>query len=257
MATTRKTTTAKNGTAKKTAAKAGTQAKEPDSVPAPETSDAEIAALKAQLADMSAQLDAANKAKDETETLKAQVAELLARQEAAQKPQIITVAADTEKVQFLWQAEVADDNVTSFGDGGMYGRIIGKTGVIYVPKSDVSRILTAMNRYFLDTRQLIVVSGLTEEEREAWGVDYKEGEILDRTAFARMVELEGGILEIYPNLCEGHKEMVAKRYNEAYQAGNPHVKRDVVEALYRMAKEAGREEDFKGIVEAMNAAVTA
>ena len=245
----RKPTTTKTETAKKTAA--AKQGADHDALAE------ELAALKAELATVTAERDEARKAENETETLKKQVAELMARQDEARKPQVIQISADTEKVQFLWQAEVADDNVTSFGDGGMYGRIVGKTGVFYVPKNDLSRILTSMNRYFLDERWLIVVSGLTDDEREALGVNYREGELLDRNAFARMVELEDGILDIYPNLCDGHKEMVAKRYNEAYEAGSEHVKRDVVEALYGMAKAAGRPEDFKGILDRMNAAVTA
>lgn len=190
----------------------------------------------------------------EIAALKEQLAELMKRMDDARKPQIVTISADTERVQLLWQAEVADDNITSFGDGGAYGRIIGKTGVVYVPKSDLSRVLTPLNRYYLDRRELLIVSGLADDEREALGVAYKEGELLDKNAFAKMVELEDKILEIYPNLCDGHKEMVAKRYNEAFAAGNIHVKRDVVAALHKLAKDAGRGDDFKEIMKALNAA---
>lgn len=38
------------------------------------------------------------------------------------------VSTSTEQVHFLWMAPVADDNVVQFGDGGMYGNIVGKTG---------------------------------------------------------------------------------------------------------------------------------
>lgn len=191
----------------------------------------------------------------EIEALKKQLAEMQKLMEAAARPQVVQIGGDTERVQFLWQAEVADDNVVTFGDGGMYGRIVGKTGTSSVPKTDLSRLLDSMNRFFLDKRWLIVVDGLNETEREMLGVNYSEGEILDRKAFARMVELEGDILEIYPKLCASHKEMVAKRYNEAYQAGNPHVKREVVVELNRLSKVAGsRDGDFTAIIEAMNEA---
>ena len=169
-------------------------------------------------------------------------------------PQVIQVAAETEKVHFLWQAEVADDNVTRFGDGGMYGQIVGKTGSFYVPKSDLSRILTERNRVFLKRRWLIVVSGLDAEEREALGVDYKEGEILDKRAFSKMVDLGDELLEIYPKLCEGHKKMVAQRWAEAYEAGNPNVTRERTVKLNEMSKAAGSARgDFTGIIERMNA----
>lgn len=169
-------------------------------------------------------------------------------------PQIIQVAADTEKVHFLWQAEVADDNVTRFGEGGMYGQIVGKTGSFYVPKSELSRVLTERNRVFMKRRWLIVVSGLDAEEREALGVDYKDGEILDKRAFSKMVDLGDELLAIYPKLCDGHKKMVAQRWAEAYEAGNPNVTRERTVKLNEMSKAAGSARgDFIGIIERMNA----
>lgn len=169
-------------------------------------------------------------------------------------PQIIQVAADTEKVHFLWQAEVADDNIVRFGEGGMYGQIVGKTGSFYVPKSELSRVLTERNRVFLKRRWLIVVSGLDKEEREALGVDYQDGEILDQKAFQKMVELGDKLLDIYPKLCDGHKKMVAQRWAEAYEEGNPNVTRERTVKLNEMSKAAGSTRgDFIGIIERMNA----
>ena len=173
----------------------------------------------------------------------------------AQGPQIIQVTADAEKVHFIWQAEVSDENVYEVGPNGMYGRIIGKTGTFFVPKSDLSRVMDSMFRFLLKKRWIIAVDGLTDDEREAYDVNYKEGELLDKKAFARMVELGDGMLEIYPKLCQGHREMVAKRYHEAYLDGNPCVTREIVVELNRMSKQLGSGDgDFADIIEAMNAA---
>ena len=182
--------------------------------------------------------------KEQLELLKAELA-----QAKAVQPQIIVAAPDNgERVHFLWQAEVASDNVVEFGDGGMYGRIVGRTGSFYVPKNDMSRILDSAARYYLDSRWLIVVSGLTEDEREALGVNYREGEILDTKAFQRITELsKEELLEIYPELCESHKEMIAKRFYEAYTSGNP-VERDTVVALNSIEPS----EAFKAIINGMN-----
>lgn len=183
------------------------------------------------------------------------VAEALKKaQTQAPVPQVVQLAGETEKVHFLWQAEVAEDNTVHFGEGGMYGSIVGKTGSFYVPKSDLSRVLTNMNRKFLQDRWLIIVSGLDEEERETLGVNYKEGELLDRKAFAKMVELGDKMLDIYPALCEGHKKMVAQRYADAFAQGSPYVTRERVVALNNLSKRKGHERgDFIGIIEAMNA----
>lgn len=168
-------------------------------------------------------------------------------------PNIIQYVGDTEKVQFLWQAEVADDNVALFGDGGMYGQVVGKSGTFFVPKSELSRVLTDVNRVYLKRRWLIVVSGLTDEEREALGVNYREGEILDKRAFSKMVELGDELLDIYPKLCDGHKRMVAQRYMEAYTNSSPYVTRERVMKLNAMSKAGGGKGDFAPILEKMNA----
>lgn len=191
--------------------------------------------------------------REQNELLKKQLEAMQKQMEALAKPQVVQVMADTEKVHFLWQAEVSDSNVVHFGDGGMYGRIVGKTGSFYVPKSDLSRVLTEVNRLHLKRRWLIIVSGLDDEERAALGVDYKEGELLDKRAFAKMVDLGDEILEIYPALCEGHKKMVAQRYAEAFHKNNPNVTRERVLALNAMSKESGSEKgDFTPIIEMMN-----
>ena len=86
-------------------------------------------------------------------------------------------------------------------------------------------------------------------------MNYSEGELLDRKAFAKMIELGDKILEIFPALCEGHKEMVAKRFYEAWMEKNPYVRREIVTELNRMAKEAGMKENaFSAIIDGMNKA---
>ena len=170
-----------------------------------------------------------------------------------QTPQVVQVSTSAEQVHFLWMAPVADDNVVQFGDGGMYGNIVGKTGSFYVPKPDLSRILTEMNRRFMAQRWLLVVSGLTDEEREALGVDYKPGEVLDKRAFAKLVELGDELLNIYPALCEGHKVMAAQMYADAYRQGSRYVTRERTVKLNALSKRKGHEKgDFIAIIEDMN-----
>lgn len=181
------------------------------------------------------------------------VAEALKNIPQQTAPQIVQVSTSAEQVHFLWMAPVADDNVVQFGDGGMYGNIVGKTGSFYVPKPDLSRILTEMNRRFMAQRWLLVVSGLTDEEREALGVDYKPGEVLDKRAFAKLVELGDELLNIYPALCEGHKVMAAQMYADAYRQGSRYVTRERTVKLNALSKRKGHEKgDFIAIIEDMN-----
>ena len=193
--------------------------------------------------------------KAQNELLQKQMAELQRQLLAMQKPQVIQVAADTERVYFLWQAEVADYNLVTFGPGGMYGSITGKTGTFSVPKNELSRILDTRTRGFIERRWLIVLDGLTDEERESLGVNYKDGEILDRRVFARMVDMGNDeICEVYKKLCPSHKEMVGRRFYEAWTNRNKAVTRDKVIALRDITRDQRLDDKaFQTILQEMNA----
>lgn len=230
---------------RKTAQTEGKQTAAPAAAPANdgETLEELREAYEAKLADMQAEM-----AK--------QIEAMKAMMEAAQKPQVIQMSADTEKVQFLWMAEVCDENIYEVGPGGMYGRIVGRgPSRFLVPKNDLSRAMDTMFRQLMDCRWIIVLSGMTDEERKVYGVDYREGEYLDEMAFTRMVSLGDKILDIYPALCDGHKEMVEKRYYEAWKQSDPNVTRELVGKLKNLAFDAGRSDNaFKRILQEMNAA---
>ena len=165
------------------------------------------------------------------------MAEMMESMQKMQQPQVITVPVSTEKVHFLWQAEVADDNKVMFGQGGRLGTVTGKRGEFYVPKSEFTSMMDEQCRFYMDKRWLIVLDGLTEEEREAYGVNYKEGEYLDKEAFRKIIEMGDAILDIYPNLCEGNKLFIAQRYLEAYQNHSPFINRETVIKLNEMSKD--------------------
>ena len=244
MATTKSTTTARKS---KSTAKTSATAKVSEI-------DEKLSTVKQNVIDSK---KAVTDEQSEIEMLKAQIAELqkaIANASANATSTATTVAGTVPKVQFLWQAEVADENVITFGDHGEYGRVVGKTGTFFCPKDELSRILTTRNTYFLKKRWLIVLSGLDEDERVSLGVDYKEGELLDRKAFAKMIDLGEEMLNIYPNLCEGHKAMVAQRYAEAYDKGNKNITRDLITKLNQLSKDSGSAKgDFVSIIEKMNA----
>lgn len=205
--------------------------------------DAEIEQLKAQLKDLMKQISAAN----------------------STGTQIVNVVQDTEKVILRWQAEVADDNTEIFGANGMYGQVTGKTGKVIVPKSEWSRFYTDSIRWRIDNRWLIVLSGLTDEEREIYHCNYKPGEVLDEQAFAKLVDMGEDLLEIFPDLCIANQEFVAQRFIQAWSDGRiTSADRPLVTKLNDMSKEAyakanipaadrRRKGAFLPIIEQMNA----
>ncbi len=166
--------------------------------------------------------------------------EAFARQMDAMKPQVIQVAPETEKVVMRFQAEVADDNEAVFGDGGYFGKIVGKRGILTIPKTEfVSRFRDMTVQWMLENRWLIVLSGLTDDERDLYGVNYKPGELLDDKAFVKMLDMtDDELLEIFPGLCKQHREMVAKRLmTDYFQHGpRPGAYRDFITKLNNISK---------------------
>lgn len=167
--------------------------------------------------------------------------EAFAKQMDAARPQVIQVAAETEKVVLRFQAEVADDNEAVFGDGGYFGKITGKRGILTIPKTEfVSRFRDLNVQWMLENRWLIVLSGLTDEERDMYGVNYKPGEILDDKAFTKMLDMtDDELLAIFPDLCVQHREMVARRLmTDYFQRGpRPGHYRDFITALNNISKQ--------------------
>lgn len=172
-----------------------------------------------------------------------------------QKPTIVQVAGETERVQFLWQAPVSDENLYEIGPGGIYGRVIGKTGRFSVPKSQLSSVMDSLFRLLMEKRWIIVLSGLTDEERKIYNVDYREGELLDASVFTKLAQLGAELLDIYPTLCPGHREMVQKQCYEAYAQGRCQLSREDVTRLKDISHGLGDDNNaFQKIIEEMNAA---
>lgn len=199
------------------------------------------------------------------EDVQRMIAEALARQAETTRPQVIQVSGGEKKVVVRFQAEVADDNVAVFGAGGYYGQITGKSGMITVPKSEfTSRFLDENARWMLKNRWLIVLDGLDENERELYGVNYREGEYMDDMAFAKMLDIpEQEMLEVYDKLCLPYREMVARRFVTSYINNDYRVtqRRNLIKQLNDMSKQdyahlptgdVRRKGAFASILEGMN-----
>lgn len=191
---------------------------------------------------------------EEIEALKLLVRQLQ-DQLKEQKPRVVQVMADTEKVVMRFQAEVADDNVATFGPEGMYGQVTGKTGTITVPKSEWSRFYNESVRNMIYRRWLIVLSGMDEQERELYGCNYKPGEVLDEMAFHKLLDLGRDLVAVFPALCETHKEMVASRFLTAWMDGDSRaMDRELIVGLNELSKsEKHKKGMFTPIIEGLNA----
>ena len=185
-----------------------------------------------------------------------------AAKEAEQK--VIRVAADTPMVKLRFQCECSPVNVINFGVNGKFGSITGKSGMLTIPHdSFVGEFRDELVQTLLASRELIVIDGLTDEEREMYGVSYRKGEYMDEKVFAKMVDMGDELLDIYPDLNQTYKDMVARRFAEEYERNQKRIPRDLVKKLNEMSKEntgdlpkgdIRKRGAFIGVIEAMNKA---
>ena len=167
-------------------------------------------------------------------------------------------------VTMVFQAEVNDQNEILLGPNGKYGMITGKHATITVPKRDfVGEFRTSTVQYLLKSRNLIVVDGLTDDERKVFGLEYRQGEYLEPAVYEGLIEMGDHILEIYPMLHPTWKEMVATKFIDAYENKTLKCSREALIQLNRLSKQdyaslpkddVKRKGAFWPIIHAMNAA---
>lgn len=182
----------------------------------------------------------------ELEARRRRVAEL----EAASRK---TAAPADGVVELTFLASVSPNNVCSLGD---YGSLNGVGGYIEIPRKEFGgRFMTPVVRSLLQDRSLIVCSGLSAEERKRYGVDYREGELLDMSAFDRLLDMPPAELtKLFAKLCPEHKEFAATRFITAYEKGDNRVSREKIEPLNDISKEINPKGMFRPILDGMNKA---
>ena len=212
-----------------------------------------------------------NKAPEQTavptfteEQVQAMIAEALAKYAAANQQEQKAEQPDNDGVvTLIWQAEVNDANELLIGPNGKYGVITGKHAVIPIQHRDfVGDFRTTTMQYFLKTRNLIVVDGLTDDERKVYGLEYQQGEYLEPAVYERLIEMGDAVLEIFPKLHPTWREMVATKFTDAYENKTLKCSRETLLAMNAISKkdyanlpkgDMRRKGAFYAIIHSMNA----
>lgn len=197
------------------------------------------------------------------EQVKKLIEEALAKRDAETKESKPMVQNDGV-VTMIYQDEVNDASQILLGPNGKYGMITGKHATITVQKRDfISDFRTTMVQYLLKNRNLIVIDGLTDEERKIYGLEYNKGEYLEPAVYERLIDMGDKVVEIFEKLHPTWQEMIATKFIEAYENGTLKCSRDALMALNKMSKKnyAGFSKDdprrkgaFYAIIHQMNAA---
>lgn len=198
------------------------------------------------------------------EQVQAMIAEALAKYAAANQQEQKAEQPDNDGVvTLIWQAEVNDANELLIGPNGKYGVITGKHAVIPIQHRDfVGDFRTTTMQYFLKTRNLIVVDGLTDDERKVYGLEYQQGEYLEPAVYERLIEMGDAVLEIFPKLHPTWREMVATKFTDAYEKKTLKCSRETLLAMNAISKkdyanlpkgDMRRKGAFYAIIHSMNA----
>lgn len=184
------------------------------------------------------------------EAVQKAVAEALAKHPVAQPQTIVQVAKD-EYVTILFIGAIAQGTVVALPK---WGQITYAGGMLDIPKKDfLQGIGIQVNNALLKNRQILVISGLTGEERRRFGLEYKEGEYLTAEALYSILGYDKErVCEIFTKLCDEHKRTVAKIFLTAYfDNGDNRINRETVKELNKISKSVDKDGLFTPILEDM------
>lgn len=171
--------------------------------------------------------------------LDALVASAVASALADVKPQIVKVKETEEPVVLLFLGGIAAGSTVALGE---LGSIYRDGGTLTVAKDVFFSKLNGVAEQLLRARKLIVVSGLNEEERERYGVNYGENELLNEKTYGRLLTYANGELAgIYSALCPEHKALAAKIFRSGIDAGDGRVTEAKLKLLAKIDRESGIE----------------
>ena len=163
------------------------------------------------------------------EMIKAAIAEA----QKSVKPQVIYARTD-EQITLCYAGPMAAGTVYNMPEIGNINR---QFGYITVNKENFLQ-----KKYYkidnkLRKRLLLVVSGMTDEERARYGVLYKPGEILSEKVFEGLLDLSvEELCTEFNRVCEEHKRIITTEIMSAFYQGDPRATQDKVKAINDLSK---------------------
>lgn len=167
------------------------------------------------------------------------------------QPQTVYVKDKADEyVTLLYMGVVAEGSTVHLND--RLGDIQGRGGTRDIPKKEFLQNLTPGVLDRLKDRRLIVLSGLTDDERERYGLKYEDGELLSPDIYYKLLSLpEDTICKIFKLACPEHKAIIATLYIDAYMAHDNRVNQPLIQRLNNISKEADKDGMFKAILKDM------
>lgn len=149
-------------------------------------------------------------------------------------PARIVYAKDAEQITLCYTGPMAKGTVYSMPGIGSINR---QFGYITVSKENFLQKKDYKIDNKLAKRLLIVVSGMTDDERKRYGVMYKPGEILSEKVFEGLLDLPTEQLcEEFKRVCDEHKRIITTAVMSAFNTGDHRATQEKVKALNDLSK---------------------
>lgn len=179
--------------------------------------------------------------------------EIVKKMLADREPTVVQVKSNEEMVTLLYMGAVREGSFVEL-DG--LGQIMGRGGMIDVPKKTFLQNLTAKILKRLKDRRLLVINGLTDEERERYGLKYEDGEIVDRNIYYDLLSMdEQRVATIFQRACYRHKQLIASLYADAYCNHDNRVNQPLIKKLNEISKSTDSDGMFTAILKDMGKAL--
>lgn len=159
----------------------------------------------------------------------------------------VYVTPNEKMVRCIYIDSVIPNNEIMIGNGR---KISGSGRVFGVPLSEFeSTFFTPLISKLIKNRRIIVLDGLTPEQRELYGCDYKENEVIrSEGTFDLFFKMEiPEAAEVFNCLCKEHQELVARRFIDAYTSDNADVKRTISRARVVALNERSKAKNEAGL----------
>lgn len=177
------------------------------------------------------------------------IAEALSKQQPTQ-PQIVQVSTEEPMVTLLYMGSVAPGAVVDLGD--KIGAIMGHGGTKDVPKKLFLQNLTTNILRRLKDRRLVVLNGLSDEERNRYGLEYADGELAPADIYEKLLGYdEKTVIDIFSKACYRHKQLIATLYIDAYIAHDNRVNQPLIQKLQEISKTIDSDGMFTSILKDM------
>lgn len=174
------------------------------------------------------------------------IAEMLAKQP---QPVMQVNYQKEEMVTLLYMGAVAEGSMVTLWEGF---EIQGRGGTRDIPKKEFLQHLSQGVIKRLKDRRLIVVDGLSDDERERYGVKYTDNELASVDIYYKLLSYdEDKIISIFKNVCDSHKTIIASLFKTAYMAHDNRINQPLIEKLNKASKSVDAKGMFSDILKDM------